>query len=1532
MVPDPNHNWPPYEGDKLIGRFTLGNNGGSALRITGYGVRMRRNSTDYWDFLNTNAFDLQPNQTVRFDQNNERTLASGHYRAEITWQINGGSWQVSNGTEFDVIARPGSIYVSSGLELLPDPNHTWPPYAGDKLIGRFGLGNNGGSAVHVSGYGVRMRRNSTDYWDFLNTNAFDLQPGQTASFNQNNERALEAGHYRAEITWQVNGGSWQVSNSIEFDVTTRPGSIYVSSGLELITDPNHAWPPYAGDKLVGRFSLGNNGGSAVRITGYGVRMRRNSTDYWDFLNTNAFDLQAGQTVNFNQNNERTLEVGHYRAEITWQVNGGSWQIADAIEFDVQTQPITSQIVLVENLTLQSNPSGNWPPLVSDQLTAHIHIRNNGQQTIHLNHIGVRGRRNGSENWDIGWWAIDLAPGAEWSLDPRNERTLSDGSYSFRISYDYNGTWTEIGNEINFAINPPTTTLDAAQLVDKIGIISTSPGSNVRAWVELRNTGNTVWSDASQYYFTALGSTYGAQSPQSMGQDVWPGHTKRFEILFTAPSNSGNSTWQLRHNSSGFGPQIRFDFQISGTIPSAGDIYKLKLASPIYLNPVSPSLNQQVEASYLLHNPTGSAITIPYLGVSGRSPSGGPYDDDAPFRWLEYVTIPANSDYTVLVNQIFSEPGPYGFYPALRLQGDAIPLPIRFDGTGGEAWLDNTIWKYINITESQYAQLAQCRLGWGDTSAQVPWRDKASDMLGISCTKPIYHPENDTITFEEIQFENKLQTLIHIRFENLTGASDPSNALQATYYLFPSKPWPVLPWYSPSKLVLKNVTLSRNSMIKVIAWRNRDLSDLQGLDWIMWPLDIFSYLGLGSHIGNSDSDTQKNIADLALKIADLITKEQSVGPIIYDSFTSLSDPQNTSADPFGTVSKVVNAMDRLSKIQNAAPQVHYLYVKAGTPGAASTNFSGILSKAQGFFRNVKLIGLFGDIMTSPVRVELFISPTTNPNGIGLTSATMEQPVSFLSSASTLANYVSGNHVVGVSGERVPGNERFRLSDGSFDSGWAADYSDVNRPWVTLELANGAPVVMDQIRIYPGPTLNQPTASALRDYHIDYSLDNMNYWYLVSGTIDVSEVGSFHTINLPSPTLARYIRISVDSIQDNSAVQFVNMGEVEIGGHVGFLQDNYEGDGIVAGATLMVPGLSRQTHNFGYPGDVDWVKFGAQAGKKYTIKTSNLAANADTVIYLYDQDGISTITWNDDGGSGLASRIDWIAPSSGTYYVQIFNYRWQRYGPGTNYDFEISNSSNQIFLPAVINGQTIQTGTPKPTINGFVTNHGGPIEGIFLALRFYDGSSYSTRMITTTRADGFYQFDNVPPLNTGEFYYVKYSNNGFGNTENSEFLWFWNSFVIPNTSASLINGGIFDIANFEMLSPNHGSTVSLPVTFQWQTRPAALLDDYEVDLADPENANVYWWTDPTLGYVGSYVMNTFPPNFVTNKFYSWVMWVYDGYGGYGTSHWSYWISFSSGLSPNSSNITPNRTHSYPNFLNPDKTDPDPSKTGNSNNIKK
>ncbi len=72
-----------------------------------------------------------------------------------------------------------------------------------------------------------------------------------------------------------------------------------------------------------------------------------------------------------------------------------------------------------------------------------------------------------------------------------------------------------------------------------------------------------------------------------------------------------------------------------------------------------------------------------------------------------------------------------------------------------------------------------------------------------------------------------------------------------------------------------------------------------------------------------------------------------------------------------------------------------------------------------------------------------------------------------------------------------------------------------------------------------------------------------------------------------------------------------------------------------------------------GDVDYFSFSASAGITYTIETT-LATLDDTIIYLYDTDGVTSITFDDDGGSGFASLITWSCVTSGTYYVKVTGY--------------------------------------------------------------------------------------------------------------------------------------------------------------------------------------------------------------------------------------------------------------------------------------
>ncbi len=144
----------------------------------------------------------------------------------------------------------------------------------------------------------------------------------------------------------------------------------------------------------------------------------------------------------------------------------------------------------------------------------------------------------------------------------------------------------------------------------------------------------------------------------------------------------------------------------------------------------------------------------------------------------------------------------------------------------------------------------------------------------------------------------------------------------------------------------------------------------------------------------------------------------------------------------------------------------------------------------------------------------------------------------------------------------------------------------------------------------------------------------------------------------------------------------------GGGGGCTDDVFETEGsganddICWGSYMGVPPAT-QTH---LHCDEDWVYFAPQAGKTYVIETSNLVGGADTVISLHDLCGPALAT-NDDGGTGLASRIEWTATSSNALDVRIIE-SGGAYGAGKGYDITVTELGG---CPATLNlaNQTVTT---------------------------------------------------------------------------------------------------------------------------------------------------------------------------------------------------------------------------------------------------
>jgi formylglycine-generating enzyme required for sulfatase activity len=160
------------------------------------------------------------------------------------------------------------------------------------------------------------------------------------------------------------------------------------------------------------------------------------------------------------------------------------------------------------------------------------------------------------------------------------------------------------------------------------------------------------------------------------------------------------------------------------------------------------------------------------------------------------------------------------------------------------------------------------------------------------------------------------------------------------------------------------------------------------------------------------------------------------------------------------------------------------------------------------------------------------------------------------------------------------------------------------------------------------------------------------------------------------------------------------------------DAFEPNDTITDAVTLALG-STTPLNFHGTEDQDWFKFAAQKGVTLTIQTSNLGSAADTYLYLYDTDGVTLLASNDDYDGSLASRIEWAAPVTGTYYVMARGWNPNVGGCGTGYSLSVARIS-RVYLPLVM--RNYDPAVPRANFTAL------PIVGAYpLTVQFTDQSS-------------------------------------------------------------------------------------------------------------------------------------------------------------------------------------------------------------------
>ena len=100
----------------------------------------------------------------------------------------------------------------------------------------------------------------------------------------------------------------------------------------------------------------------------------------------------------------------------------------------------------------------------------------------------------------------------------------------------------------------------------------------------------------------------------------------------------------------------------------------------------------------------------------------------------------------------------------------------------------------------------------------------------------------------------------------------------------------------------------------------------------------------------------------------------------------------------------------------------------------------------------------------------------------------------------------------------------------------------------------------------------------------------------------------------------------------------------------LPDGYEPDDSPTAATVIPLGPS-PNHSIFPASDEDWFTFTLTSSAAIILETSG--PTGDTVMALYESDGTTLITSNDDGGTGRFSKIT-RSLGPGTYYVRVTSF--------------------------------------------------------------------------------------------------------------------------------------------------------------------------------------------------------------------------------------------------------------------------------------
>jgi len=211
----------------------------------------------------------------------------------------------------------------------------------------------------------------------------------------------------------------------------------------------------------------------------------------------------------------------------------------------------------------------------------------------------------------------------------------------------------------------------------------------------------------------------------------------------------------------------------------------------------------------------------------------------------------------------------------------------------------------------------------------------------------------------------------------------------------------------------------------------------------------------------------------------------------------------------------------------------------------------------------------------------------------------------------------------------------------------------------------------------------------DYDLTSSTSASSFSSPVTITISYTDTNLIHmdenqlSIHRWSDTGSSWEKLptTLDTVSKLAFTQSSNVGHFDLQAPLLCPDDISEYDDNYDYAVLVDSNETPLSRLFDISEDEDWMRLDAFGGTNYTIHTINLASGVDTVLEIYDIDGVTSLASDNDSGDGLASKLSWEAPASGTYFIRVSQSPGSAYGCSASYDISVE-VENLIYLPITI----------------------------------------------------------------------------------------------------------------------------------------------------------------------------------------------------------------------------------------------------------